>query len=58
MVLQEAVRLLDASVAEMVLALMAIPGRVISLLAVTPAVPAPATECFTRVIVMLHGEMK
>ena len=52
MMLQEAVLLLDANVAEMVLALMAVPRRVIPLLTVTPAVPAPATECFT------HGEMK
>ena len=59
-VLQKAVCVLKTSVAEVVLALMTIPGRVIPPLVVsTPAIPAPATDHFPcGLICAFHWEVE
>jgi hypothetical protein len=61
MVVQEAVSVGDAGVAEEELALMTVPLRVSSLLrsSLVPAVPAPATDCSGGGSVLsLHWEME
>ena len=61
MVVQEAVSVGDAGVAEVELALMTVPLRVSSLLrlSLVPAVPAPATDCSGGgSFLSLHWEME